>query len=174
MDAILTSLDQLGRTAERDGLTCVVGAVIRDPDGRVYLQRRAPHVRLFPGCWDIVGGHVEPGETLPAALAREVTEETGWRLDRITDVVHVFDWTGADGQRRREVDVLATADGDLGQPRLEAGKFTEGRWFDEKGLQELLTKEKASGDAAMIKLALRALTSQQTRPEGTVLPLTSR
>ncbi|MFG2300751.1 NUDIX domain-containing protein [Actinacidiphila glaucinigra] len=66
-----------------------LGAVVLDADGRAFAQRRSPGRRLFRDCWDIVGGHVEPGGTLLAALAREVEVgspmpkargETGWRL----------------------------------------------------------------------------------------------
>ncbi|WPO69906.1 NUDIX hydrolase [Streptomyces sp. KN37] len=42
-----------------------------------------PGRRLFPDCWDIVGGHVEPGESLLDTLAREVAEETGRHLRRV-------------------------------------------------------------------------------------------
>jgi 8-oxo-dGTP pyrophosphatase MutT (NUDIX family) len=42
----------------------VVSAVIQDSAGRVFVQRRSNDRRLFPGCWDLVGGHVEPGEDL--------------------------------------------------------------------------------------------------------------
>jgi 8-oxo-dGTP diphosphatase len=46
-----------------------------DDDGRLLLVQRAnPPSR---GCWSVPGGRVEPGETLTAAAAREVTEETG-------------------------------------------------------------------------------------------------
>ena len=54
-----------------------VGALIRDEQHRVYLQRRTADRRLLPGIWDIVGGHLEAGETPEQALAREVEEETG-------------------------------------------------------------------------------------------------
>jgi 8-oxo-dGTP pyrophosphatase MutT (NUDIX family) len=43
---------------------------------------RRPDTGL-PGTWDVAGGHVEPGETPQQALAREIEEETGWRLRRI-------------------------------------------------------------------------------------------
>ena len=65
----------------------VVGALIKDNRNRVYVHRRAVDRRLFPGIWDIVGGHVEPGESAQEALAREIGEETGWRLRRIEGVV---------------------------------------------------------------------------------------
>ena len=51
-----------------------VGAVaVRD--GRLLLVRRGRGVAL--GRWSLPGGRMEPGETLAAAVAREVAEETG-------------------------------------------------------------------------------------------------
>ncbi|MBB3464634.1 NUDIX domain-containing protein [Sinorhizobium sp. B11] len=46
-------------------------------EGRVLLVRRAGHKERFPDCWDLVGGHVEAGESPAAAMVREAKEEVG-------------------------------------------------------------------------------------------------
>ena len=50
-------------------------AVIVDDRTRVLLIRRGHHPAK--GVWSLPGGSVEPGETVPDAVAREVVEETG-------------------------------------------------------------------------------------------------
>ncbi|MEU9123984.1 NUDIX domain-containing protein [Streptomyces sp. NPDC048506] len=55
-----------------DGEVWAVGAVVLNADGKAFVQKRGPERRLFPDCWDIVGGHVEPGESLLDTLAGAV------------------------------------------------------------------------------------------------------
>lgn len=100
-----------------------------DDDGRMFFQRRSPSRKLFPNAWDIVGGHLEPGETVTEALAREVLEETGWRLSAVLAVVGEHTYAGDDGLDRHETDFLVRVDGDLTRPGLEEGKHTEFRWL---------------------------------------------
>jgi 8-oxo-dGTP diphosphatase len=113
------------------------GALIVDDDGRIFIQRRSPDRRLFPNTWDIVGGHVESGETLEEALYREVQEETGWRVSVVIGVVGEYAYTGNDGIERVETDYLVRVDGDLARPQLEAGKHTEFRWLTESEIEVL-------------------------------------
>lgn len=123
-----SDLARFAASAALAGRRLVVGAVICDDAGRIYVQRRSLSRALFPGCWDLVGGHAEAGESVEEALAREVLEETGWRLARLGPVVEIVDWQ-AGGAARREVDLLARVVGDHEPPRLEASKHTEGRWL---------------------------------------------
>lgn len=124
-----TELGRFAESAAVAGRRLVVGALVTDGAGRIYVQKRSEARALFPGAWDIVGGHVEAGETLTEALAREVEEETGWSLTSLGAVVEVIDWE-AGGVRRREVDMLVSVTGDLGNPALEDAKHSEGRWLE--------------------------------------------
>jgi 8-oxo-dGTP diphosphatase len=109
-------------------ITEVVAAVLTLPDGRelregrcaaagcppaypwrVLLAQRPPG-KVYAGYWEFPGGKVEPGESLEAALARELQEELGivvsrahrW-ITRMFDYPHasvrlnffrVFEWQG--------------------------------------------------------------------------------
>ena len=68
-----------------------------EQDGRVLLvhNRRYVEGRAFP-TWDLPGGRVEPGETLPQTLAREWSEEVGGGAIEIDDLVYAEDGTVRD------------------------------------------------------------------------------
>ena len=53
-----------------------VKVVIRDPDGRCLLLKRAATSRGNAGKWEFPGGKVIPGEDFDQVVQREVTEET--------------------------------------------------------------------------------------------------
>lgn len=92
-------------------------ALITDGQGRILLQRRADS-----GNWSLPGGTMELGETLGAAVVREVREETGLdvELDGIlgiyTDPRHVIAYT--DGEVRQEFVIAFTAHPTGGQLRV--------------------------------------------------------
>lgn len=139
------------RASAPQGERLVVGAVIVNGAGRAFIQRRSEQRALYPGCWDIVGGHVDPGETVEDALARELHEETGWTLRRIVALVSEFSW-GPAGERRRELDYLVEVDGNLDAPELEWDKHPEFRWVA-AGELDILRKNGAPGDELMHSVA---------------------
>lgn len=148
----MTDYQELQAAADREDRECVVGALIRDARRRVFVHRRSLNRRLLPGCWDIVGGHVEVGETLLDALAREIEEETGWTLMRVDDLLVVTDWeTVEDGRvrRRREFDFVVQVHGDLTRPRLELGRHVESRWIGPTDLEVLA--ENRGADAGLVR-----------------------
>ncbi|MFI7067777.1 NUDIX hydrolase [Kribbella sp. NPDC050124] len=55
-----------------------VAALVRD--GLVLLVHRHPLRLRYPDCWDLVGGHVESGESSHQAVSRECLEELGVRV----------------------------------------------------------------------------------------------
>lgn len=57
-------------------LTVVAGLILRD--GTLLLARRDDSCDQ-PGLWELPGGKVEPGETQPQALRRELFEELSLR-----------------------------------------------------------------------------------------------
>ncbi|GAB7034475.1 NUDIX domain-containing protein [Streptomyces sp. NPDC021749] len=134
-----------------------VGAVILNERGEAFAQKRSADRRLFPGAWDVVGGHVEPGETLLQALAREVAEETGWRLRRVRTLLGVTAWTGDDGGGlRHEADYLVEVDGDLDRPALEWSKHSAYGWFGPADLHRL-TENRAPDELLIHDLIARVV-----------------
>jgi 8-oxo-dGTP diphosphatase len=93
---------------DRKVVDVAVGVLVR-PDGDFLLTSRPPG-KVYEGYWEFPGGKLEPGESVEAALRRELQEEIGvtigvvhpWKVEMV-DYPHalvrlnfckVFEWTG--------------------------------------------------------------------------------
>jgi len=81
------------------------GAVIINENKKILLVLRPADKKIFPSCWALPGGKIEPWESLESAVVREVKEETWlWlsSLDKYTfteyissdthNISHLFLW----------------------------------------------------------------------------------
>lgn len=113
------------------------GAIIRNQDGAILLQRRSDS-----GLWGIPGGMIEPGEEPAAAVIREVHEETGLDVvpERITGVYggasHITTYPNGDNVAITSITFECRVVGG----RLEAldGESLELVWFAPDALPESL------------------------------------
>jgi 8-oxo-dGTP pyrophosphatase MutT (NUDIX family) len=158
----VVDLEALHRQARADGYEVVVGALILNEAARVFVHRRGYDRVLLPGCWDIVGGHVDGDETLLDALRREVAEETGWDVVGEPELLYVSDWQLNTPTLHREFDFLVSVVGDLHRPRLERPKHIEFRWLAADEL-DVLAENRDSDDGLVRRLVELALTSPEAK-----------
>ena len=136
-----------------------VGAVVLDGD-RVLLVKRG-HEPL-KGEWSLPGGKVELGETLEAAIAREVLVETGLEVE-VGPVIEVFDriYHSTDGRVEYHyvlVDYVCRAIGD----RITSGSDAdEVRWVATDDLAAYRLTEKAT---SVINQALSLARTKSLNP----------
>ena len=82
--------------ASDHGTIDVVAAVITR-ESRVLIGRRPSHKR-HGGYWEFPGGKVHQGETLEAALSREIVEELGVKATAISPPCYTAADPGSPGQ----------------------------------------------------------------------------
>jgi len=109
--------------AESWFLVAAAGIVVRD--GTVLCLRRSRKADHAPGEWDLVSGRLEAGETVIAALAREIVEETGLEAE----ILGPLDtWHAYRGKERKEmIGVVHLCRWRAGEVRL-SDEHEEFRW----------------------------------------------
>jgi 8-oxo-dGTP diphosphatase len=116
-----------------------VGAVIKDQDGRLLLIKRGHEPGA--GLWSLPGGRIEAGETHHQAVAREVLEETGLRVE-CRRLLGTAELPGPDGAVIHVSDYLAEVTGG----ELAAGDdAADARWVGAADLDRLPLTEGLTG-----------------------------
>ena len=120
---------------------CACAVFVREGD--LLLAKRAPHRTAYPNCWDVIGGHVEPGETVEQALVREAEEEVGLTPKRFAAVGRI-ERPSSDPYGQSEFHFFVVHEWDGGEPRLLGDEHVEIRWFtvaDASALTDLALPE---------------------------------
>lgn len=126
---------------DRDAFRVVVKAAITH-DGRVLVgQKEAIDDHPIAGEWHVLGGHLDAGEAVVAAVRREVREETGLEVT-VEELVDATTFTWGDGDARDSLQLLyhctASTDDAVARDDLQAVA-----WVDPADLPDRLHEEEA-------------------------------
>lgn len=109
-----------------------VSVAIRDRD-RVLLVQEGRDDNEHYGCWNLPGGRLEPGETLPDGAVREVIEETGLRVT-LHGLVGIY--TDRRDPLKHAIRFVYSAPNPGGRP-VPGEEILSVRWFSENDLSRL-------------------------------------
>lgn len=129
-----------GIRATREVIThpgSVVVLPVRD-DGRIVMIRQYRHAtRQY--LWELVAGRIDKGETVKAAAARELLEETGYRAKRWKQFLDLFPTPGFLEERM----FLLLAEGlEPGEARPEADEKIQVRAYGVAELRKMMKRGK--------------------------------
>ncbi|HYP15342.1 MAG TPA: NUDIX hydrolase [Bryobacteraceae bacterium] len=113
---------------------------VEDDNRRILLVERGREP--LKGLWSLPGGGVEPGETLEAAVRREVLEETGLVVGNLR-FFEIFerimpDSTGAIEYHYVLIDYMCTVESGLAAAADDVASL---RWYSKRELAELRLTE---------------------------------
>src|SRR4030065_2848971 len=100
--------------------------VYRNPGRYLILARADPYPGETTPRWDIPGGRIVPGEEIEKALAREIKEETGLKLEKIDKVLTVQDILREKGRHIVRITFLARCSGRV---KIDPREHREYKWL---------------------------------------------
>ena len=129
-----------------------VGVIARRGDDVLLVRQYRFIVDEF--VWAIPSGGVSEGESVTAAAARELEEETGYRAGRIEPLMFCYASYGCSNQRYE----IFVAD-DLVDTGIavDANEVIETRWFSKEELVELILKNGVVDNLSLSPLLLMLL-----------------
>ncbi|MEV0462477.1 NUDIX hydrolase [Nocardia tengchongensis] len=125
---------ELRQQAESEGIAHFVMGVAVFQGGKLLVVRRV-EAGSHAGMWELPGGGVESGETFAECVVRELFEETGLRVVRITDVLGGFDYATRTKSRVRKYSFVVEAE--PGEIRLDPLEHDHYQWIDADSVDNL-------------------------------------
>jgi mutator protein MutT len=115
----------------------VTAALVRE--GRALLVHRGPDRRAYPDVWDLPGGHIEPGETELAALAREIHEELGVQI-ATSSTIHLCRLDAGSGEDSLRLSAWLVGEWEGTPTNVAPDEHDEIGWFRPEELPPLAHK----------------------------------
>ena len=132
----------------------VCGLIVRD--GKIFIAKRAATKTTFPDRYELLGGHVDPGEQLEVALRREIKEELDVEVI-IEAPVGAFTYT-SEGVFKVEVCYLCSLSDPTKEPTLNPADHSEARWI---GAGDIALFEKEDEETEIVREAFKILEGEK-------------
>lgn len=136
-------LNKIEQDFRDQGFDVAVDCFILNPEGKILTQKRSANRRLYPGCYDFPGGHIDPGDTISSTIIKEIKEETSFDVVGVKKIIQTKDWfvpedAVREGENNKkkivqvEIEVESTAN-----PVLEEGKSEAFLWVGLDNIDKL-------------------------------------
>lgn len=108
----------------------IVGCAFLHKKGKLLIAKRSNSCRFLPGKFELIGGHIEFGETIEEGLKREAKEEIGINI-KLEDPFYAFTYV-SDGGNRHSVEICYFAKMvNPSQPvKLNPEEHSEYKWIN--------------------------------------------
>lgn len=113
--------------------------ILTDESGERILVNREYRMAMAQWIYNFPAGLIDPGETPEESARRELREETGLILTRISDVLD-NSYSAVGFANERNVCVFGTAAGEFGKSTSDAEEIVPG-WYTKDQIRQLLRTE---------------------------------
>ncbi len=142
-----TFIDNLETQLKTQNIGFAVDCFVVNEKNQILSQKRSANRRLYPNNWELVGGHVDAGETVYQAIFREIKEELSVEIDQIKSFVSKIEWVKPveklkEGEKtNNQIFRFIVSVKDIQNIKLEGDKATEFTWIDESNVDILKSNQ---------------------------------
>jgi 8-oxo-dGTP diphosphatase len=116
----------------------ITACVFLHQNGKLFIAKRADTKSFFPGSYEVVGGHIEFGETIEEGLKREIMEELHIEVE-LGDIFHAFTYLSENNNKHSiEVDYFATMTDPNQEIKLNSEDHSEYAWITEEEIDKYI------------------------------------